>query len=225
MEDVVARHPFRKAKSRIGNVCSGGLNHPLPSECSVRRMAGMRATQTFGGAGGALAECWPPVEVFDGTSISGIGWSWSNTFRKTVLFPSEGTVSRRSWVRVCHTAQTPIWGLLEADECSFAKRRCCRSRNVLFEVPAGRSSGSTVAVFLSVVFVPPHCDECPSLDAVSLSRSGMSTLSRCRIDSGVAASRGQLLSVSFWILSCRPIVRVLRSVRPDVPVRLWEKAL
>ena len=35
------------------------------------------------GAGGALA----PVEVFDGTSISGIGWSRSGTFQEAVLFP------------------------------------------------------------------------------------------------------------------------------------------
>ena len=47
--DVVARHLFRKANSRIGDVCSGGLNHPLPSKCSIRRVAELRTTRTFGG--------------------------------------------------------------------------------------------------------------------------------------------------------------------------------
>ena len=89
-----------------------------------------------------------------------------------------------------------------------------------------RSSGPCLcrSILLSTCFRSHNSlDECVSLDAASLSHAHMRFLSRSRIDCGVAAACCQLLSVSFWNLSCRPIVRVLRSVQPDVQVRLWEK--
>lgn len=60
------------------------------------------------------------------------------------------------------------------------------------------------------------CDECPSLNAVPLAQASLPSVPRCRIDGDMAAA-WLLLSVSFWNLSCRLIVRVLPSAPPDVP--------
>jgi hypothetical protein len=61
------------------------------------------------------------------------------------------------------------------------------------------------------------CDECPSLNAVPLAPAAKLFAPRCRIDRVLVAACS-LLSVSFWNFSCRPIVRVLPSVPPVVPV-------
>ena len=68
------------------------------------------------------------------------------------------------------------------------------------------------------------CDGCLSLNVVPLFEARWPVLFWCRIDIGVAVRCWVLLSVTFWIFSCRQIVRVLRSAPPDVPVRPPEAA-